>query len=106
MTKTAAPSCTQPYDSGSQLCRVCRLAPPSDGVRRCSRLVVESPAMKALMHRAASIAATEASVLIHGESVTGKEMLARTLHANGTRRSKPFVAVNVAAIPAELLESE
>lgn len=106
MAAPPTPTCTQPYDSGSPLCKVCRLAPPTDGLRRCSRMVVESPVMKTLMTRAATIATADASVLIYGESGTGKEMLARTLHANGPRKGKAFVAVNVAAIPAELLESE
>jgi DNA-binding NtrC family response regulator len=49
---------------------------------------------------------THAPVMILGESGSGKEVLARTLHANGARRDRPFVAVNVAALPSELLESE
>jgi two-component system nitrogen regulation response regulator GlnG len=49
---------------------------------------------------------TEMTVLIHGESGTGKELVARALHDFGRRRDKPFVAVNMAAIPRELIESE
>jgi len=62
--------------------------------------------MQALMLRAAPIAASDAPVVLRGESGSGKEVLARTLHANSPRRTKPFLAVNVAALPAELLESE
>ena len=102
----AAPYCRTPFERGSQLCSICRLAPDVPGLRRCSRLVAESAAMRALMLRAAPVAATDASVVILGESGTGKEVIARALHANSPRNNKPFLAVNVAALPTELLESE
>jgi two-component system response regulator HydG len=69
-------------------------------------MVVQSPAMKAVLEKAATVANTDASVVIRGESGSGKEVLARALHANSARKLKPFVAVNCAALPAELLESE
>jgi two-component system response regulator HydG len=98
--------CEEPFDQGPRLCGVCKLAPSAPGLRRCSRIVAESAAMHALMLKAAPIAAADAPVVVLGESGTGKEVLARTLHANSARRARPFVAVNVAALPADLLESE
>ncbi len=62
--------------------------------------------MRAALMHAAPIAASSAPVTILGESGAGKEVLARALHANSPRREHPFVAVNVAALPPELLESE
>ena len=62
--------------------------------------------MERLLSRAARIAASEASVFIQGESGSGKEVLARALHANSQRREKPFRALNVAALPLELVEAE
>ena len=62
--------------------------------------------MLKLYDQLARIADSEASVLILGESGTGKEVVARGLHRHGKRRESPFVAVNVAALPDTLLESE
>lgn len=62
--------------------------------------------MHALMKRLARFAKSDAPVVVLGETGTGKEVMARTLHNNSPRASKPFVAVNVAALPADLLESE
>ncbi len=101
-----AESCEEPFEKGPELCSVCRLSTDAPGLRRCSRVVARSAAMRALMLRAAPIASSDAPVTIQGESGSGKEVLARALHANSPRRERPFVAVNVAALPAELLESE
>jgi DNA-binding NtrC family response regulator len=62
--------------------------------------------MQALLKRVARFAASNAPVAILGETGAGKEVVARVLHANSPRAARPFVAVNVAALPAELLESE
>ncbi len=69
-------------------------------------LVGESAAMRALRDEVAQVAASEAAVLITGENGSGKEVVARNLHLMGPRRGGPFVTVNCAAIPDELIESE
>jgi DNA-binding NtrC family response regulator len=71
-----------------------------------SNIIGSSPAMNLLFERMNRIVKTDSAVLISGESGTGKELVARALHYNGTRREKPFVAVNCSAIPETLLESE
>ena len=65
-----------------------------------------SPALRKTKQEAAQAAAGSATVLIRGESGTGKELFARAIHCAGDRRDKPFVAINCAAIPEALLESE
>ena len=69
-------------------------------------IVSRDPAVLRVLEIAESVASSRAPVLIEGESGTGKELLARYLHERGSRRGKPFVAVNCAALPRDLLESE
>jgi two-component system response regulator GlrR len=71
-----------------------------------SDIVSRSPVMEELLKHARLAAASEASVFIQSESGTGKEMLARAIHRASHRCDRPFVAVNCAAIPEQLLESE
>ena len=69
-------------------------------------IVSSSPKMQKVMQLAGNVAASDTTVLIYGESGTGKELLARYIHRLSHRREKPFVAVNCAAIPDNLMESE
>ncbi len=69
-------------------------------------IVSVNPAMEALLSEARLAAGSEAGVLIRGESGTGKEILARAIHLASPRHGHPFVAINCAAIPEQLLESE
>ena len=73
----------------------------ADGV-----VIGESRAMRDLFETAEKVASTDSSVLIMGRSGTGKEVLARFIHASSPRRDRPFVTVNCSAIPASLIESE
>ncbi len=78
----------------------------SDSVQKGSEIITESENMKSLMKLAESVALSDMTVLLLGESGTGKELLARYIHKTSRRIDKPFIAVNCAAIPDNLLESE
>lgn len=70
------------------------------------RIIGRSPALREVLARAAKVAPTEATVLLTGESGTGKELVARAIHHASQRADGPFVAINCAALPDTLMESE
>jgi len=69
-------------------------------------IVWASPAMKEVMAQVEQVAASETRVCIRGETGTGKELVARTLHEKSPRRAAPFISLNCAAVPSELMETE
>ena len=77
-----------------------------DDMAGIDTLVGTSPAMREVLEQIQHVAATDAKVLIRGETGTGKELIARAIHANSARRYFPIVPVNCGSIPAALLESE
>ena len=81
-------------------------APADDGVVHFHGMVSADPAMHRVFDTCRNVAETDASVLVRGESGSGKELLARAVHAESARAVGPFVAVNCAALTATLMESE
>lgn len=77
----------------------------SGGLSTLDRILTQDPAMMALKSRIRDVAKLDSSVLIYGETGTGKELVAESLHSEGNRAGRPFVSQNCAAIPATLLES-
>lgn len=75
-------------------------------VKKIDSIIGNSEAMKQVKIRTKRVAQSNSTVLITGESGTGKELIAKSIHAEGNRCSKPFIAINCAAIPESLLESE
>ncbi|WP_127960219.1 two-component system response regulator GlrR [Serratia microhaemolytica] len=80
-------------------------SPASEGVWQ-ETFVTRSPAMLRLLEQAKMVAQSDVSILITGQSGTGKEVLARAIHAGSTRAKQPFIAINCGALPEQLLESE
>jgi DNA-binding NtrC family response regulator len=104
---------TRPFVTAELVFRVARaeVAALSDGAhkrrpRKSDVLVGSGPWLKQLFDRIAMVAATDVTVAIFGESGTGKELVARTIHNSSPRHDAPFVVVNCAAIPEQLLEDE
>lgn len=91
----------KPFDAGS-LYEVVQRALGLDG----GKIVCSSRGMKEVLLKSQQVAKSEATVLVMGESGVGKELISRYIHENGDRSEMPFVAVNCAALPENLLESE
>jgi DNA-binding NtrC family response regulator len=83
-----------------------RLRSEIEGRQGFEQLVGTSPAFRHVIEQIGEVCGSRATVLLTGESGTGKEVVARAIHFNSPRKSKPFVAVNCAAIPEGLIESE
>lgn len=110
---------TKPFDTDTVLKKISRLMELYELKQRVAELegqreresafaqiVAGSPAMQAVLARAHAAAESAAPVLLVGETGTGKEMLARAIHSAGPRAARPFIPVNCAALPRELIESE
>src|SRR5436853_6206576 len=74
--------------------------------RRFEQIIVKSPALESVLEQVERVAPTDSTVLIQGETGTGKELIAHALHNLSSRCGRPFVRLNCAAIPLDLLESE
>ncbi|HEY6094647.1 MAG TPA: nitrogen regulation protein NR(I) [Gallionellaceae bacterium] len=83
-----------------------RKAAPSDEAAAAPDILGHAPAMQEVFRAIGRLAHSQATVLINGESGTGKELVAHALHRHSPRADKPFIAINTAAIPKDLLESE
>ena len=86
--------------------RIRNLTETSEGQAGPSRLIGRSSEWRGVLRRAAQVALTDTTVLLQGESGTGKEVIARVIHQASPRKHGPFVAINCAALPEQLLESE
>jgi two-component system, NtrC family, nitrogen regulation response regulator GlnG len=105
---------SKPFDLDEAVALVARVLPETNAAPEIMpeakaspvELLGNTPAMRELFRAIGRLAQAPLSVLIMGETGTGKELVARALHRESPRTNKPFIAINTAAIPAELLESE
>jgi formate hydrogenlyase transcriptional activator len=74
--------------------------------RRFEQIIGKSAVLEAVLEQVQRVAPTDSTVLVHGETGTGKELIARAVHNLSSRCGRPFVKLNCAAIPFDLLESE
>jgi two-component system, NtrC family, response regulator GlrR len=119
MTRGAYTYLTKPFDPHELLLQVnraldnCKLACENQRLRGLlketydfANIVAKSEKMQSVLEAVSRIAKTDSTVYIHGESGTGKELIAKAIHLQSNRKDGPFVAINCAAIPENLLESE
>jgi two-component system response regulator GlrR len=119
MKKGAYTYLTKPFEPQEMLCQIERALENSRLASEVKRLkglleekydfpniIARSEGMQRVMEVVSRVAKTDSTVFIHGESGTGKELIAKVTHVASTRKDKPFVAINLAAIPETLLESE
>jgi two-component system response regulator GlrR len=105
---------TKPFDPKALLTEVERALAMAGGPREPGdagdewrrEIITRNPAMEDVLAKARLVAESDASVFIHGDSGTGKELIARAIHKASPRRDHPFVGINCGAIPEQLLESE
>ena len=110
----AADFITKPFDANELLQKIERVLSPENKEFRNKELkkskgrpiITNDPTMIKIFEIAEAVAKSDATVLVQGESGTGKELIARMIHASSQRNKQPFVAVNCAALPETLLESE
>src|SRR5713101_2474834 len=79
---------------------------PDRNPRRFEQVIGDSPALEAVLEQVERVAPTDSTVLVQGETGTGKELIARAIHNLSSRCGRPFIKLNCAAIPLDLLESE
>ncbi|WP_415905098.1 sigma-54-dependent transcriptional regulator [Neptuniibacter sp. QD48_55] len=95
----------KPFDSDALISSVRRFAVGETAASEMEQPIAEEPSSQQLLQLARRVAASDSTVLISGESGTGKEVLAQYIHNHSSRAKKPFIAINCAAIPENMLEA-